>query len=39
MKEINEEFFKDKYQRYKDAVIGVLKSRGISALTLGHYLD
>ena len=39
MKEINEGLFKDKYQRYKDAVIGVLKTRGISALALGHYLD
>lgn len=39
MKEINEGLFKDKYQRYKAAVINILKSRGINALTLGHYLD
>ena len=39
MKEINEGLFKDKYQRYKAAVISILKSRGINALALGHYLD
>ena len=39
MKKISEGLFKDKYQRYKDVVIGVLKTRGISALALGHYLD
>ena len=37
MKKISEGLFKDKYQRYKDEVISVLRSRGISALTLGHY--
>ena len=39
MKDINEVFFKDKYERYKDAVISNLKSRGINVLLLGQYFE
>lgn len=39
MKDINEVFFKDKYERYKAAVIYELKKRGINAVALGHYFE
>ena len=33
------DLFKDKYQKYKAAVINELKKRGINALALGHYFE
>ena len=39
MTNIDEGFFKDKYQKYKEAVIKELRKRGINALALGHYFE
>jgi hypothetical protein len=39
MKDMNVVFFKDKYQKYKDAVISLLKARGINAYSLGQYFE
>lgn len=39
MENIDEGFFKDKYLKYKKAVIEELKSRGINALSLGHFFE
>ena len=33
------DLFKDKYQKYKAAVINELKKRGINAVALGHYFE